>query len=119
MPKHPTTKSISLESLVVNYGATYTHEALAQFVIATNHPEWDAHCVEAAAHNIFLLFQALLMYHKVKFLGKHNGNLIIVDSIHAKPTRRNKHRNHVVKGQFDTGIVNIGGGEDVSVTGNY
>ena len=63
-------------------------------------------------------FQALPIYHKLKFLGQSDGNSIIVDAIHAQPKRQNKCRNRVIPGRFDTGMVNIGGGGKVGVTGN-
>ena len=119
LPKHPTINSVLLESLSTDYGATYIREALARFVVTTNHPDWSTRHVEEAACDIFLPFQALPVYHKVKFLGKQDGNLIIVDSIHAKPAQRNKRRNHIVaKGRFDTGIVNVDGGRNIGVVGN-
>lgn len=118
LPKHPTSNSVSLESLADDYGATYIRDALARFIVATNHPDWSTRHVEEAALDIFLPFQSLPVYHKVKFLGKVDGNSVIVDAIHAKPARRHKRRNHVFKGRFDTGIVNVGGGGNIGVTGN-
>ena len=118
LPKHPSVSSVSLESLITNYRATYICDALARFVVSTNHPEWNAHRVEQGALDTFLPFQALPVYHKLKFLSRTDGKLGIVDAIHAQPQRQNKRRNRVIPGRFDTGVVNIGGGGRVGVTGN-
>lgn len=114
LPKHPSVSSVSLESLIADYGATYIRDALARFVVATNHPEWNARRVEEVALDTFLPFRALPVYHKLKFYSQS----VIVDAIHAQPKRQNKRRNRVVPGRFDTGMVNIGGGGKVGVTGN-
>jgi hypothetical protein len=116
--KHPSVNSVSLDSLVTDYGATYIRDALARFVVATNHPDWTVRQVEEAALDTFLPFRTLPVYHKVKFVGKLEGKPVVVDSIHAQPARRSKRRNRKVGHRFDTGIVNVGGGQKVGMQGN-
>jgi hypothetical protein len=118
LPKHPTVNSVSFESLATDYGATYIRDALARFIVATNHPDWSTRRVEEAALDIFLPFRTLPVFHKVKFLGKIDGNSVIVDAIHAKPAKRHKRRSRANNSRFDTGIVNVGGGGNIGVTGN-
>lgn len=117
LPKHPTINSVSLESLVTDYGATYIREALARYIVATNHPDWNSRRVEEAALDTFLPFRALPVYHKVKFLGKLDGTLAIADAIHAYPTCKRKRKNRTVAARFDTGIVNVDGGGKIGVKG--
>jgi hypothetical protein len=118
LPKHPSVKSVSLESLTTDYGTTYIRDALARFVVATNHPDWSARQIEDAALDVFMPFRTLPVYHKLKFIGERDGNPAIVDSIHAQPKRQNKRRNRTVAGRFDTAIVDVGGGGKTGVEGN-
>jgi hypothetical protein len=119
MTKHPTLRSVSLQTLSNDYGATYIRDALARFVVATNHPDWTADQVERASLDVFLPFQRLPVFHKIKFCAKLYGDSsVIVDSIHARPAHSTKRRrNCVVPGRFDTALVNTGGGQAIGVRG--
>ena len=119
LSKHPTVNSVPLDTLVTDYGATYIRDALARFIVTTNHPDWTVRQVEEAALDTFLPFRTLPVYHKVKFIGKLEGNPVVVDSIHAQPARRSKQRNRRVAHHFDTSIANVGGGQKVGVQGKF
>jgi hypothetical protein len=120
MPKHPSMNLVSLETLANEYGATYIRDALAHFIVATNHPDWTACQVEAASLDVFLPFQKLPVYHKIKFSARLHGQTSIVDTIHVHPAqpRSQRHRRSIAA-RFDTALVNTGGGQVVSVKGLY
>jgi hypothetical protein len=120
MPRHPSVCSVPLESLITNYGATYIREALARFVIATNHPDWTRRQVEDTALDVFLPFRALPVFHKIKFVTMCHDNLEVVDSIHVRPARRHARQSQAVPGRFDTALICVGGPghQQVSVQGN-
>ena len=90
MPRHPSVSSVPLEILVRDYHAPYLCEALARYVVATNHPDWTHRQVEDAALDTVLLFRKLPVYHKMKFISKVDEEMVIVDSIHANGARKNK-----------------------------
>ena len=117
MPKHPSVNSVPLEILVRDYHAPYLREALARFVVATNHPDWTHHQVEAAALDTVLPFRKLPVYHKMKFISKVDEEMVIVDSIHANGARKNKQGRTPLPGRFDTALVRIGECGEIGVEG--
>ena len=120
MPKHPSKSLVSLDTLANKYGATFICDALARFIVATNHPDWTAHQVEAASLDVFLPFQKLPVYHRIKFSARLHGQTSIVDTIHARPAQpRGRRRRRSIAARFDTALVNTGGGQVVGVRGVY
>ena len=120
MPKHPSVNLVSLETLTNEYGATYIRDALARFVVATLHPDWTARRVEAASLDIFLPFQKLPVYHKIKFYARLYGQTSVVDSIHVRPAQqKNRRHRRSTAARFDTALVNTGGGQIVGVRGTH
>jgi hypothetical protein len=113
MPKHPSMRSVPLNTIVTEYGATFIWEAIARFIASSNHPDWTQRQVEDAVLDTFLPFRALPIYHKMKFV---NGDFIVVDAVHAQPARRSRRR--PVSGRFDTALVNVQEGEDIGIQGN-
>jgi hypothetical protein len=120
MPKHPSINLVSLETLTNEYGATYIRDALARFIVATNHPDWTARQVEAASLDIFLPFQKLPVYHKIKFSVRLHDQTSVVDAIHARPAQqRSRRHRRSSAARFDTALVNTEGGESVGVRGMH
>ena len=120
MPKHPSVNQVPLETLCNSYGATYIRDALARFIVATNHPDWTPRQVENASLDTFLPFQKLPVYHKIKFSSRLHGKTSVVDTIHAHPVQRKfRHRKRSVAARFDTALVNTGGGQTLGVRGMH
>jgi hypothetical protein len=118
MPRHPTLKAVTLEKIVDQYGAPFFRDALARFIVETTMPTLTARQIEAAANDIFLNFRTLPVYHTVKFWNENaemQGDT--VDSIHVRPSRRNKRLGCNVPGRFDTVLVNDGNGKARKVQG--
>ena len=118
MPKHPSISSVSLELLVNDYRATYLREALAWYIVATNHPDWMAWQVEEAALDTFLHFGKLPVFHKVKFISTTDQETCIIDSIHANGPRKKKQGRYTVPGRFDTALACVGECGEIGVQGN-
>jgi len=120
MPKHPSVNLVPLQTLANEYGATYIRDALARFIVATNHPDWTARQVEAASLDVFLPFQKLPVYHKIKFYARLHGQTSVVDTIHARPVQqKNRRHRHSTAARFDTALVNTGGGQAIGVQGMH
>ena len=119
MPKHPSVSSVSLEVLVRDYGATYLREALARYIVATNHPDWTARQVEEAALDTFLHFGKLPVFHKVKFISMTDQETRVVDSIHANGARKKKRGKLTGLGRFDTALARVGECREVGVQGHH
>ncbi|KAJ6599450.1 hypothetical protein B0H10DRAFT_1959125 [Mycena sp. CBHHK59/15] len=115
MTKHPSQKSVSFNTLVQDYGATYFRDVIARYVVATNNPGFSAREVETYSSNLSMPFRAVSVYHKIKYVTESLPD-VIVDSVHVKPAGKNSHRAHV-PAWFDTVLVNDGDGKDTSVDG--
>ncbi|KAJ6550698.1 hypothetical protein B0H10DRAFT_2169918 [Mycena sp. CBHHK59/15] len=115
MTKHPSQKSVSFNTLVQDYGATYFRDAIARYVVATNNPGFSAREVETYSSNLSMPFRAVPVYHKIKYVTESLPD-VIVDSVHVKPAGKNSRGAHV-PARFDTVLVNDGDGKDTSVDG--
>ena len=113
LPKKPSVSSVALDVLVNAYGAVFMREALARYVITTNHPDWSRHQVECAALDVFLPFRNLPVFHRMKFIRIVHGKSEVVDSIHARPACQKTHRGN----RFDTGLINLEGGTKTGMQG--
>ena len=123
MTKHPTAK-VTLQSVAIDYGATFFEAALSRFVVQYQRPH-DVLTVaqlETAAGDIMIPFQKVSVFHRIKYTEYDRYSITephpIVDSVHAQPSRRDKRGNRV-PGQFDTVLVNVDNGKDVSVHGAF
>jgi hypothetical protein len=120
MAKHPSVYSCSIESLINDYGTTFICDALARFIVSRRNPTWSHRQVENAAVDIFLPFQTLPVFHKIKFCSDPDGKSLIVDSIHVRPLQWKKEKcKSIVPGRFDTALVNTGEGENTGVHGTF
>ena len=118
MPKHPSVSAVPLEVLVRDYCTPYLCEALARFVVTTNHPDWTHRQVEEAALDIVLPFRKLPVFHRMKFVCKIDEAMVVVDSIHVSCVRKKKKQGRLLPGRFDTALVRIGDCAEIGVQGN-
>ncbi|KAG1831329.1 hypothetical protein EV424DRAFT_1470100 [Suillus variegatus] len=100
---HLSVKSVPIQKLVTEYGATYFREALARYVAQLCHPHeaTTRHRLEDLAATIHLPFRTLPVYHVVKWQSVdaqgHSDLCVTVDSTHVKPR-------HVATSQTGTDI---------------
>ena len=117
MPKHPSVRSVTLNTIITEYGATYIREAIARFIATGNHPDWTQRQIEDVVVNTFLPFRAVPVFHKMKFVSQQSRNSVVVDTIHAQPARQSRRRKCSVSGRFDTALINVQEGENIGVQG--
>jgi hypothetical protein len=118
MPKHPSVHSVTLNTIITEYGATYTRKAIAYFITKGNHPDWTQCQIEDVVVNTFLPFHAVVsVFHKMKFVSQQSRDSVVVDTIHAQPAQQSRHRKCSVSGQFDTALINVQEGENIGVQG--
>ncbi|TFK60899.1 hypothetical protein BDN72DRAFT_778839 [Pluteus cervinus] len=115
MAKSPSRKSVSLAKLVKTYGATNFEHALASFLISRKQPTLPWNHVVRRARQIDLTDCTFNVFHFIKFtivdpyhLPKHER---IIDSIHVKPARFDKH-GHLIPARFDTALIDRGNNLD-------
>ncbi|KZT18176.1 hypothetical protein NEOLEDRAFT_1103767 [Neolentinus lepideus HHB14362 ss-1] len=118
MARHPTLKAVPLSTVRAAYGATYFEAALARFVAQYNEPNMTRAQVERAAENIYVPFQTLPVYHKIKFwnndpFDRHIG-VETSDAVHVRSVRKDS-RGREVPARFDTVLVNLGAAEATGI----
>ena len=112
MTRHPSVKSVPIETLINEYGATHFQEAFARYIVTILSPNITPAELERQADNIFLPTRNLPIYHRIKFVN----NSEVVDSIHAQPKRKISH-NREMQGRFDTVLINDGSGKTTGIKG--
>ncbi|KAG2047149.1 hypothetical protein BDR06DRAFT_985315 [Suillus hirtellus] len=127
MPKHPTLKAITFNKIKSDYSAPYFHESLAHYIARVklsfvNENATITPALEHHAANVHIPFQAVPVFHKVKWLSvdaRDHGDLpVTIDSIHARPGWcSGKFASDDVTPQFDTALVNDGTGGPVGIEG--
>ncbi|KAG6808332.1 hypothetical protein H0H92_004461, partial [Tricholoma furcatifolium] len=120
MPRHPTLKAVSLDTLVQAYGAAYFRDALARYIAEYRHPNLNLTRaqVERDAAQITLPIRALPVFQNIKFTTPDyiTGETRIVDSAHVRP-KKSDTRGNIIPSRFDTVLVNLGTGEALGVHG--
>ncbi|TBU39377.1 hypothetical protein BD309DRAFT_1003767 [Dichomitus squalens] len=109
MTKHPSIRAVKITAIPTDYGAYFFRDALARFVSQRNYPHYTPQQIERESARVFLPFQTLPAYHKVKFWvidpdvcaapGTETR-----DVIHVQPAHKSK-RGDVLPGRFDTALV--------------
>jgi hypothetical protein len=107
--KHPTRKAVNLDELIDAYGAEFFREALAEYLLQLLNPDWSRHQVRGAAAHWDAPFRRMAVYHKIKMFQEDMDGFTgingVSDSIHVKPSRKNKH-GCIIPGRFDTVLFN-------------
>ncbi|KAG1895817.1 uncharacterized protein F5891DRAFT_1130501 [Suillus fuscotomentosus] len=123
---HLSVKSVPIQKLVMEYGATYFREALARYVAQLHHPHeaTTRHRLEDLAATIHLPFRTLPVYHVVKWRSVdpqgHSDLCVTVDSVHVKPRRvATSQTGTDVPARFDTVLINDGTGRSVGIEGYH
>jgi hypothetical protein len=105
MAHHPSARAVSIDSLIMNYGATYFRDALARFAVQWQNPCLPPPAVERESVNIEIPFVNVSTYYRIKYIEE--GATATADSIHVQPKRNDKH-GRPISGRFDTVLVYIG-----------
>ncbi|KAA1475505.1 hypothetical protein DENSPDRAFT_783649 [Dentipellis sp. KUC8613] len=111
MTKHPTRRSVSLDTLNDEYGAIDFSDALALFVASHNFPNIGPAARQNRADNTLIPSTAVSVFHKAKFwnhdaLRREDGQ-DERDAVHARPYQHDK-RGRMVPGRFDTALIKVG-----------
>ena len=114
MTKHPSIKSVSIETVIREYGAVHFREAFARFIITTQHTNITSAELEKRAEHITLPTRNLPVYHRIKFIDPSSSQ--ILDSIHVQPKKICAH-NREMPARFDTALINDGRGQKIGVKG--
>jgi hypothetical protein len=114
MTKHPTVKSLRIERIISDYGATYFHEAFARFVVTTSFPALSLNQIERRASGVLLPTRSFPVFHTIKFVDPITGSTL--DAAHAKPARQDQ-RQRPVPGRFDTVLVRINSQHEAGIQG--
>ncbi|KAJ7704442.1 hypothetical protein B0H17DRAFT_1126778 [Mycena rosella] len=101
MTENPTHRSVRINQLVSDYGATFF--------------------LEAQSSTIALAFNSVPVFHKIKYTTEDpytdgGPSDSVVDAIHVQPGKMPKNGNEVA-GRFDTALVNDGSGKMTGVDG--
>ncbi|KAF8886786.1 hypothetical protein BD779DRAFT_1611686 [Infundibulicybe gibba] len=115
MTKHPTVRSVAISRLIDDYGAKHFTIALARFIVMIRNPDLRTNrLIEDKASDLHMYLSSVPVYHVAKFIAKYpaqaDDESTTLDSIHAKPARKNPTRNkEVVPGRFDTALIRDSG----------
>ncbi|KAF9529836.1 hypothetical protein CPB83DRAFT_924972 [Crepidotus variabilis] len=118
LTKHPTLRSVHIDSLITDYGATHFRNALARYTVLTNNPNISRANLERALWGVRIPFVRVPVWHRLKFLRTDpaTGVSSTSDAIHVRPARRDARGNDIAA-RFDTAWINDGDGGDVGVEG--
>ena len=103
MTKAPTRRAVTLDSIAIDYGATYIRDALAQYIVGLISPTFTRAQVERHSHYVILPFLTLPVYHRIKF---YDEKASVVDAIHVQPSQKDK-RGRTIPARFDTALIDV------------
>jgi hypothetical protein len=120
MSKHPTIRSVAIDRLEQDYGATHFRNALRRFIALLNNPRLTTGQLEQSIWNVHFPFRRLPVWHKIKFTRHDPATNLTstADSIHTRPAKVDS-RGRPVPGRFDTALVNDGTGGDTGIEGAW
>jgi hypothetical protein len=106
--------NVPFSELISDYGAIDFRQALTVFIAAYNEPSLNRHQLQKAAYRVFLPFQKVPVFHKVKIwnddpLDRVDGKKAL-DVIHSCPARilkKGTKKGTKAPAQFDTALVNV------------
>jgi len=106
MAQHPSIKAVSFDDLARRYGAMDFGDELANFIAQVNNPSASAAVLRARASDTLIPFQAVPVFHNIKFTK--DGNAEIVDGVQIRPEQKDK-RGRIIPPHFDTVLVKCRG----------
>jgi hypothetical protein len=108
MPQNPTLKAVSFRTLADEYGAIFFQDSLADIIARVNNPGATAATLRNCAHNTLIPFNAVPVYHKIKFTaGREDHSSEVLDSAQAHSAGKN-FRGRIIPARFDTVLVREG-----------
>ena len=121
--KTPSAK-VPLSELVSDYGAVDFRQALTVFIAAYNEPSFNQSQLQNAAYRVFLPFQKVSVFHKVKIwiddpLDHVDGKraLDVIHSCPARTTKKGARKGTKLPARFDTALINTDAIPSSGVTG--
>ena len=123
MSKTPSANA-RFSDLASDYGAADFRQALTVFVAAYNEPSLNRQQLQKAAFRVFLPFQKVPVFHKVKVWNDdpldHIDGKKALDVIHSHPARAIKKGNKKggkLPARFDTALINVSAIPGGGITG--
>ncbi|KAM6499250.1 hypothetical protein JOM56_004758 [Amanita muscaria] len=105
MTRYPTIQAVSLDDLVLKYGAEFFCDAFARYVVLWRNPHISRANLESEALDVHIPFRTVSVYHRIRFEDKGQGHGdTYPDTIHIQPHSKNK-KGELIPGRFDTGLV--------------
>ncbi|KAH9911538.1 uncharacterized protein BXZ73DRAFT_93357 [Epithele typhae] len=108
LPKWPSVRRVSLRTCHDVYGTPFLRDALARFIVSFRDSTLTSAQIERHAVGLFLPFNAVPAFHKIKFHLPSTQQMGIMDEMqdvaHARPQRTDR-RGRVVPARFDTVLV--------------
>jgi len=119
--KTPSVSSVHFDQLTSDYGAIDFRQALTVFIASYNQPTLSRRQLQSEAFEIFLPFQKVPVFHKVKLwnddpLSKSDGGKTL-DIIHTRPKVKTK-KGANLPARFDTALIDVDADPGGGVTGN-
>lgn len=118
--KTPSVYSVPFDHLISEYGAIDFRQALTVFIASYNQPTLSRNQLQNEAFKIFLPFQKVPVFYKIKFwnddpLGRSDGKKTL-DVIHCRPKVKTKKGSNL-PARFDTALIDINASPGGGVTG--
>jgi len=120
--KTPSISSVDFDQLVAEYGAIDFRQALTVFITSYNQPTLTRRQLQNEAFKIFLPFQKVPVFHKIKLwnddpLSKSDGKKTL-DVIHSRPRTKTK-KGANLPARFDTALIDVDVTPGGGVTGEF
>ena len=116
--------NVPFSELVSDYGAVDFRQALTVFIAAYDEPSLNRQQLQNAAYRVFLPFQKVSVFHKVKIwnddpLDRVDGKkaLDVIHSCPARTTKKGAKKGTKLPARFDTALINTDAIPGSGVTG--
>lgn len=109
MTRFPSVSGVPFDKLVSDYGAIDFRQALTVFIAGHNNPDLTRRHLQHAAYRVFLPFQRVPVFHKIKFWNfdaqGRSEALDTLDVAHVRPRRKGK--KGWIPARMDTVLVDL------------
>ncbi|KIL55290.1 hypothetical protein M378DRAFT_49930, partial [Amanita muscaria Koide BX008] len=106
MTRKPTIQVVSMDDLVLKYGATFFCGAFTRFVVLWRNPQINRTRLEREVLDVHIPFRTVSVYHRIRFEDAHTLEGF-ADTIHIQPQYKNT-KGQLIPGRFDTALVKYG-----------